>query len=131
MFSYGTLKKGHKLNAWVGDQMLIGEAVMEGACLINAGPYPIMVVPAVGSVKGELYLVSAQRFAALEQMEHAVGYTTAVRKVKVVDSEQESFKGQEYNCKTFVFTTHEGLASWENASDDPLYYRGQVTYIQQ
>lgn len=128
LFVYGTLKKGHSLHSWIEGQQYVGKAEVNNACLIDAGPYPIMVAPVKdASVVGELYLVDEDLFKALSDMEHRAGYKTITVKAKVVQG--VAITGSEVAASCYVFPTHTGTAQWEKISIGADPYVGVVSPI--
>lgn len=128
LFVYGTLKKGHALHSWIEGQQFVGKAEVSDACLIDAGPYPIMVAPVNGaSVIGELYLVDEDLFKALSDMEHKAGYKTITVKAKVASG--VAVAGSEVGASCYVFPTHTGPAQWEKISLGADPYTGVVSCV--
>ena len=133
LFVYGTLKRGHALHGWLEGQQFVGVAEVKDACLIDAGAYPIMVVPCQGSsVVGELYMVDADRFKTLSDMEMRAGYNTVLISAKVLSGGQiPSISGNTVGAYSYVFTTISGQSMWENVTDPakPNSYVGVVAPV--
>lgn len=71
LFVYGTLKRGDCRNYLLQNQNLVGEATtVPGYRLFDLGAYPGLVEdPSGGSVRGELYDISADQLPALDEEE--------------------------------------------------------------
>lgn len=133
LFVYGTLKRGHALHGWLEGQQFIGLAEVKDACLIDAGAYPIMVVPNPGSsVHGELYMVDAALFTALSNMESRAGYRTIIVSAKVLTGTAiPGTAGTSVGAYSYVFPTIQGPTQWENVTDKdtPKNYVGVISSV--
>ena len=71
LFVYGTLKKGFSANSLLGDAEFLGNAsTSPGYFLLNCGEYPGLVrLAGLKTVQGELYAVSQETLARLDQHE--------------------------------------------------------------
>lgn len=68
VFVYGTLLRGEANHGWLLGAAFLGEAWMEGLVLHNLGPFP-MAVEGEGRCHGEVYGVSEEGLARLDQLE--------------------------------------------------------------
>jgi gamma-glutamylaminecyclotransferase len=70
LFVYGSLKRGFAHHTLLGDAAREGPAVTaQGYRLVLQGSYPALVPGAGGSVRGEVYRVSAELLARLDAFE--------------------------------------------------------------
>lgn len=131
LFVYGTLKRGHALHGWLEGQQFVGLAEVKDACLIDAGAYPIMVIPNPGSsVRGELYMVDSELFAALSAMETRAGYRTVIVSAKVLTGAAVSgTAGTSVGAYSYVFPTIKGPTQWVDVTDkdSPRNYIGVIS----
>jgi gamma-glutamylcyclotransferase (GGCT)/AIG2-like uncharacterized protein YtfP len=84
VFVYGTLMEGYALHdTWMKDATKIKDHTILGYTLLNLGPYPALlkVVDPINkelvtsfAVRGEVWEMPKNRFAALAAMEMRVGY---------------------------------------------------------
>ena len=129
LFVYGTLKQGMPLSSWLDGQTYVCDAIMEGAALLNLGPYPALIdkLPSDRKVKGEYWLVEMDQFATLRDMEEGAGYTTASKAIKLVTEGGEEFPNVVANCFVMLSlgpSTHEWKDSGERnpKSGVPIYH---------
>ena len=118
LFVYGTLKQGMPLNNWLEGQTYVSDAIMEGAALLNLGPYPALIdkLPSDRKVRGEYWLVEMGQFTTLRDMEEGAGYTTASKAIKLVTEEGKEFPNVVANAFVMLSlgpSTHEWKDSGE------------------
>jgi gamma-glutamylaminecyclotransferase len=68
VFVYGTLLAGEANHHWLGDAEFLGADVIAGAELLDLGEYP-MLRPGTNTVYGEVYGVSSEILAKLDELE--------------------------------------------------------------
>jgi gamma-glutamylcyclotransferase (GGCT)/AIG2-like uncharacterized protein YtfP len=68
LFVYGTLKRGQPNHGQLQGSRWEGEAILEGACLFDLGPFP-MAIAGEGTIRGELYAVPPEGLIALDAFE--------------------------------------------------------------
>ncbi|GGO93950.1 gamma-glutamylcyclotransferase family protein [Wenjunlia tyrosinilytica] len=78
LFAYGTLMHGHGNHALVESAVeSVEPAVLPGAAMYDAGPYPYVLLGAAASVRGELVHLRADihrtALAALDELEGYIG----------------------------------------------------------
>lgn len=128
LFVYGTLKRGHRLEAWLSGQSLIGLASVDDAALIDFGPYPAMIAPVPGhKVQGELYLVDNTRYKALTDMEVAAGYSVSLISAKVLaGAKVAGMEGDRVGAYAYVYPVRAVNSQWINVADNAAEYIGAV-----
>lgn len=129
LFVYGTLKRGHRLEAWLSGQPFVGVAEVSDATLIDLGPFPAMIAPVPGhKVKGEVYLVDNSRYKSLTDMEVAAGYSVAMVSAKILSGTTVAgMEGNSVGAYAYVYPVRAVNSQWTNVSDDPGGYIGAVT----
>lgn len=70
LFVYGTLKQRQTHHERLQGARWEGEALLEGACLYDLGPFP-MAIAGEGEVQGELYALPFRLLAAIDVFEGA------------------------------------------------------------
>jgi gamma-glutamylcyclotransferase (GGCT)/AIG2-like uncharacterized protein YtfP len=68
LFVYGTLLKGQSNHHWLQDAPYLGPDTLANGCLFDMGEYP-MLLPGSNSIAGEVYRISANILANLDQLE--------------------------------------------------------------
>ncbi|MGA1302424.1 MAG: gamma-glutamylcyclotransferase family protein [Cyanobium sp.] len=70
LFVYGTLKRGQSNHTRLQAARWVGEAILEGACLFDLGPFP-MAIAGDGRIRGELYALPMEALDSIDAFEGA------------------------------------------------------------
>ncbi|MEO0854007.1 MAG: gamma-glutamylcyclotransferase family protein, partial [Cyanobacteria bacterium J06648_11] len=69
LFVYGSLMTGEVNHARLQGSTCLGRDRLDGAQLLDGGPYPFLVLNRVASVWGECYRISSELLPALDAFE--------------------------------------------------------------
>lgn len=101
LFLYGTLKRGHRRHGLLGGSLLLcPDALAPGYTLVDAGGYPGMIESPPGHrVSGELFLVSPEILARLDEYEDLPSGEYRRAMVCVFDDRGRSHRVQAYHYR--------------------------------
>ena len=122
VYVYGTIRKGGRLNSWVGGAELIKEVVLPYYLMYDAGGYPIIIDSEneEHTILVECYEVSDDQLTRLVRMENNVGYN--LRLVK------EQSSGE--SAAIFVITPEVRIRMYNTTlGNDPIPNGEYIEYL--